>query len=297
MDVLMARGRTTIAAVGLLAAASLLGGCGGGGGAATTGISPQAASAPPGGTIIWTDDIQNGSPPWGFDLIQCQHSIDTEVACSDANGANVSVVADPAGGTGKAMRHYIVTSGSGGRTQAGVMSLFNSAFATQLANHGEVWIEEEAYFPSMPTPSGNYPWLSIMDFHSTDSAGDNRWHTNPGLFLCATGIDCSSADTGKLKARNFTDSIEAGPTTITVPIGRWFKLQVHWVWSTSAVPITYWIDGVQVLQITMATRDPLQTAAEWYDKWYGYDQGGAWSPDPLIRYTRNIRMSDAFISN
>jgi len=115
-----------------------------------------------GATLIWTDNIQTGSSPWGFDLIQCQHPIDTDTACNDANGANVSVVADPAGGPGKAMR-YVVTSGGGGRAQAGIMSLANAAFGNQLANYGEVWIEEEIYLPSMPTPSGSYPWLSILD--------------------------------------------------------------------------------------------------------------------------------------
>ena len=82
----------------------------------------QAAGA---GTIFWTDSIQAGASPWGLPL-GCAHPISTPVPCSDANGANVSVVPDPAGGPGKAMRHYMDVSNGGGRAQAGTMTFMKS---------------------------------------------------------------------------------------------------------------------------------------------------------------------------
>lgn len=259
--------------------------------------SGKTRSAPPGtgsGEIIWTDSIQTGPSPWGFRYV-CEHPIGTGVRCSDSNGANISVVPDPAGGTGLAIRHYIVATG-GGRAQLVTSTLDNGALASQIQSRGEVWIEQEVYIPGpMPSSKGNRAWLSIMDIHSTGDLGANRWHTNPGLFLCSVALRCSPRDIGKLAARNFRNNVLAH-SSFQMPVDRWFKVQVHVPWSTAPVPVTFYADGKKMLQITIPTKSDDHTVFEWYSKLYGgHWQGSAWSPDPLIRYTRNVQISGAFI--
>jgi len=218
------------------------------------------------------------------------------VTCSDRNGANLSRVPDPAGGPGSAIRHYIVPSNGGGRAQLSTVTSTNPALASQLANFGEVWIEQEMYIPApLPSSSGKGPWLSLMYFHSFGPNGADRWHTNPGLFLCSAALKCGSGDTGKIMARNWQNTVFAGPTEKPVPVNQWFKLQVHFRWATTPVPVTYYINGTQVLQIILSTKGSGHSELEWYSKLYGDALGGNWNPDPLIRYTRNIKISRALI--
>jgi hypothetical protein len=81
-----------------------------------------------------------------------------------------------------------------------------------------------------------------------------------------------------------------------LPINQWFKLQIHVPWSTSAVPVTFYVNGTQSLQITIPTKAGDHNVFEWYSKLYGGDVArGTWSPNPLIRYTRNVRISNAFM--
>lgn len=264
----------------------------------TGGLPTANSSAAPSTTgsdnIIWSDSIQTGSSPWGFRFI-CEHPIGTPVVCSDSNGANISIVSDPLGGPGKAIRHYVVPTG-GGRAQLGTSTFDNTALANQLASRSEVWIEQEMYIPGpIPTSTGKRAWISIMDVHSTGDFGANRWHTNPGLFLCSAALGCSSGDAGKLAARNLRNN-KFVQSSFHVPIDQWFKVQVHVPWSTTPVPVTFFVDGKIALQIKIPTKSSDHTVFEWYSKLYGSNSvGSVWTPTPLIRYTRNVRISDAFI--
>ena len=243
--------------------------------------------------IIWHDTIQSDPNEWGLHL-GCEHPINgVKITCDAENGANLSRVPDPAGGSGWAIRHSIIPSHGGGRAQLSTSTLGNPAFATQLANYGEVWIEQEMFIPApIPSSEGNGPWISLMDFHSSNANGAGRWHTNPGLFLCSEALRCPPSETGKLVARDWKNKMFGGPSAKSVPINQWFRLQVHFRWSTSPVPVTYYVNGTQVLQITLPTKDSGHTVLEWYSKLYG---GGKWTPNPLVRYTRNVRFSDSFI--
>jgi hypothetical protein len=251
---------------------------------------------PPSANLIWQDTIQSGgASPWNFSFNNCEHPIGTNVTCSDANGANLSIVNDPAGGPGKALRHYINTANGGGCAQAGVITWGDANFNNQLKTKGDVWIEQEVYIPS-PAPSAALagPWLNLVSFHSVSPT--LRWHTDPGLLFCSPtfSIECPSGSNGKLVARNYTGLITAGATALPVPVNQWFKLQIHWIWSTSPVPTDFYINGAKVLQIVAPTRESsAQDLVEWYSTWYGDDRGGAWSPNPLIRYSRNVKVSDA----
>jgi hypothetical protein len=224
----------------------------------------------------------------------CEHPINgVKITCDAGNGADLSRVPDPAGGLGWAIRHYIIPSDGGGRAQVSTSTVGNPAFATQLANYSEIWIEQEMFIPApVPSSEGNGSWISIMDFHTSDANGADRWHTNPGLFLCSGALRCPPSEAGKLVARDWKNKIFGGPTAESVPVNQWFRLQVHFRWSTSPVPVTYYINGRQVLQITLPTKGSGHTALEWYSKLYG---GGKWNPNPLVRYTRNVKFSGSFI--
>jgi hypothetical protein len=190
--------------------------------------------------------IQGSASDWGF-FVQCESPIGDSVPCSDSNGANVSRVPDPAGGGGYALRQYINPRESA-RSQLGIWGFAEPPIQNQLNNRGEIWIQMEVYIPSpAPSNSGNIGWLSIMDTQSTGSNGAERWHTNPGVFLCSAVFPvCGSGSAGKLVTRNVGNNVFVGPTTNPVPLNQWFKLQVHFIWSTSPVPVTYYITGQQV---------------------------------------------------
>jgi hypothetical protein len=134
-----------------------------------------------------------------------------------------------------------------------------------------------------------------MDVHSTGDLGANRWHTNPGLFLCSAALRCSSGDTGKLVARNLRNNLFV-QSSDPVPVNQWVKIQVHVPWSTTPVPVTFYVNGRMALQITIPTKSRDHTVFEWYSKLYGGNVGGSvWAPSPVVRYTRNVRISNAFI--
>jgi hypothetical protein len=59
--------------------------------------------------------------------------------------------------------------------------------------------------------------------------------------------------------------------------------------------VTYSINGTQILQIILPTKGSGHSNLEWYSKLYGDALAGTWSPEPLMRYTRNIEISRAFI--
>jgi hypothetical protein len=63
--------------------------------------SKSATDDPP--TILWRDSLQDGTSPWGFDILQTEHPIGTAVDPLDANGANLSRTPDPLGSSGYAL--------------------------------------------------------------------------------------------------------------------------------------------------------------------------------------------------
>jgi len=256
--------------------------------------TPEPAPAPVPSTVVWSDNFQTEPDyyKWSFFPV-CQNSansIPSGTLGSDAAGASLSRVRDPAGGTGWAIRHYLDSAAGGYRAQMSLASWTLAPFGTQLAK-GEVWIEQEMYIPApMPTAGDSDAWLSIQDFHSHGANGENWHHSHPALML---GSPVMGRQPGQLVARNFQNNIFSAPTVNTVPLNRWFRLQVHLPWRTTVVPVKYYIDGTQVVQINMVTKAIDHVQLEWMSKWYG---AGVWSPRPLIRYTRNVRIGSGFLS-
>lgn len=259
-------------------------------------VAPTPAPAPAGGNVLWSDNFQTEPDfnAWTF-LPICEkwnngvNAIPQGTLGSDAAGASLSRVRDPAGGTGWAIRHLIDLTNGYARAQMSLASWTLPAFGAQLAK-GEVWIEQEVYIPApLPTVGDPRAWMSLQDFHVHNAAEPLNWlHTWPGLFLGSPSV--ANSPPGRLISR--ASNIFSKPSSLPVPVGRWFRLQTHFPWSTSAVPVTYYFDSVEVAQITMVTRPENQTQLEFHAKLYA---GGTWSPKPLVRYTRNVRIGDGLL--
>jgi hypothetical protein len=260
------------------------------GGTTTTTTSSGTTGSSSG--VLWTDGIQAGTAEnWGFDYMMTESPIGTSVKPSDANGANISRVADPLGGAGYALRFYtdFSRSADGVRAEVDLLSQSNTAFAAQAKSTKGIWVAQEWYFPqALSAGNDDYPWLNLWDWHSV---GADRWHTSPGVMVAKDGSMKVQFVWGGGSA-SYNDT--TGYSSIAMPVGRWFSIEMHYVWSTSTVTVSLWIDGALALEQTVArTRADAHTGVEMNIKSYGATQGRtAWSPTPLIRYVRNVRFAD-----
>ena len=247
------------------------------------------------GDILWTDGIQAGAADWGFDYVMTECPIGNSVSPSDANGVNISRVADPLGGAGYALRFYTDFSRSdeGARAEVDLLSQANATFSAQAKSAAGIWVAQEWYFPqALSAGSDDYPWMNLWDWHSV---GSDRWHTSPGIMPAKDGsMRVQFVWGGGSAAYNET----SGFSSIALPVGRWFNIEMHYTWSTSTVTLSLWIDGALALEQTVArTRANAHTIVEMNTKSYGSTQGHTqWTPTPTIRYVRNIRFADGPIT-
>ena len=236
--------------------------------------------------LVWTDSIQSGSSPWGFDNLETQHPIDVTVAPSDANGANLSRVPDPLGGAGYAMRQFGRFDQAGARSQ---LALWSGAF-DDLATSGQaVYIAQEWYFPEALS-TDSWGWLALWDWHSTGpSWGENRWHAAPSLNLLTDGSMRVVLEWGGTAAD--INGWTGGQSSIGLPVGEWFDIEMRYQWTAQTTTISVWVNGELFLeQSGVQTRDSDHAYVETYIKLYG-ESDTAWSPTPSIKYTRNVRIS------
>jgi hypothetical protein len=246
----------------------------------------QPSACPRPDYIVWTDSLQTGTRPWGFDGLEVEHPIDNAVDPDDANGANLSRVMDPAGGSGFALRHFGLFDDGGARSQAGIWSFENEAFAAQARSEEGVWVAMEWYFPEVMEAEG--AWLNLWDWHSLDDDGDNRWHTSPGLMLDEDGSMRVRWDWGG-------DASEINPqserSSIPLPVGEWFDIEMYYRWTDEETTLSLWIDGELALeQSGVQTRRGSHAIVETYIKFYG-QADSTWTPTPSVRYTRNVRVA------
>ena len=115
--------------------------------------------AVPNTALFFQDKIQAGSKPWGFSATECEHPIQIGVACSDANGANISRVADPLGGGGFALRHYARVGDTGGpeggaRSQVGIWFNDNPEWQAAATSGNKIYIAQELYIPTEMAGTG-----------------------------------------------------------------------------------------------------------------------------------------------
>ena len=255
----------------------------------------------PSTALFFQDNIQNGSKPWGFTATTCEHPIAAEVACSDANGANVTRVPDPLGGRGFALRHFARVGDTGGseggaRSQIGLWFNDNPEWQAAATSGDKIYIAQELYIPTEMVGTGNYPWLDIMGIQVTNNSGDNRWHTNPGLHIAsdwyeAPGRMYLSIDWGSQSGQN-PDVM----TSIPLPVGEWFDLEFSWQW-TAAFDSTMevWINGTLAATLKgVRTHTSGQTKVELYGNLYGSPNGGNWpqSDDHVPTQHTSVEVED-----
>lgn len=268
------------------------------GNAATSSYSVSFTVASAQGNILWHDEIQTGSGFFGFQDFHVEHPIGTVVTPSDANGASLGRVADPLAGGGFALRHYGLLTDGGSRAQACIYGDVNTAFGAQAKRPEGVWVAMEWYFPEVLKVEGSsnderywWPWLAMMDFHAISMPSRaNRWWGSPGLFVARDG-------SMKIEVGWSFGSGPQGKSTIPMPVGRWFDIEVHYQWTdTPTGTFTVWIDGQLALeQQNVQTHNSSQGEVEMYLKLYGDNQGGPnWLSNPtapVIKYTRNVRIA------
>jgi hypothetical protein len=236
--------------------------------------------------LVWTDSIQSGESPWGFDMLETQRPIDVLVPPSDSNGANLSRVLDPLGGGGYAMRHYGRFDQGGARSQ---LSLWSGPLADLATGGQAVYVAQEWYFPE-PLYTDSWGWLSLWDWHSTGPGwGDNRWHTSPAIMLVTDGsmrIELVWGGTaGEINGQS------GGVSSQGLPVGEWFDIEMRYQWTAGTTTITVWVNGERFLQQSgVQTRVSGHQYVEMYTKFYGASDS-TWSPAPSVKYTRNVRIS------
>lgn len=246
--------------------------------------------------ILWTDDIQSGTWPFGFDCWQVEHPIGTQVDPADSNGANLSHVPDPLGIGGYAIRHFGRFDNGGARSQTGLWSFTNPVFGAQVTSPEGIFVAQEWFFPdTLSADNHNWPWLSPWDWHSTEPGGSNRWYSCPGILLAKDGSMRVRFEWGNTGGFNPVSDY----STIGLPVGEWFDIEMYYQWTYSTTTISLWINGELALeQSGVQTCDPAHTNVEMYVKFYGNDQGATpWDPTPSIRYTRNVRIGNSRITS
>lgn len=244
-------------------------------------------------TYLWQDGIQeNVQPDWGWGApgSGTAHPIETNVVPSDANGANLSRVADPLGGPLFCIRHYVNLNPSG-RSQLGLGFPTSPALQAQIQKPTGILAEAEFLFPvALTTAVPHWQWINLWDFHSVDANGANRQHTSPGIMLDQFSTMKFYLAWG---ANLNTINPASAMSSIALPVGRWFKIRIQYIWSLTPITIKVWIDGVLALQQNgVITRVATNANVETYLKLYGGNNGDAsnWIPEPTIRYSRNLKI-------
>jgi hypothetical protein len=242
--------------------------------------------------LVWSDSIQSGNHPFGFDGFITQYPIGNIVEADDANGANLSRVSDPDGGPGYALRQYGVFDENGARSQLGIWSFAQDEFR-DLALSGEpVYVAQEWYFPETIEAGGDpWPWLSLLDWHTTADGG-TRWATCPGMMLNEDGSmrfhfawGCPAGE---------VNGSTSDWSSIGMPVGQWLDVEMRWQFATGpTATVSVWINGELALeQVGVQTAPPQHSVVEFYIKLYGSDQGHTpWSPRGTTKYVRNVRIS------
>jgi hypothetical protein len=260
-------------------------------------VSFSVGSTPSAG-ILWHDSLQTGSWPYGFDeLLTDYPGDDDEDSCppDDANGANLSRVDNPGPGGGYALRHFATFDEPGARSEAGLWSFDNEIFGAQAKSAEGIYVAQEWFFPTAMSAGGDDDaWINLWDWHSTGNGGANRWHTSPGLMLAEDGSMRVKWEWG-----GPAEAINSGTglSSIALPVGEWVDVEMYYKWTTGRTTMYLWINGELALQMpNVQTRASSHTIVEMYSKWYGSTQGGhPWEPTPSVRYTRNLRISNARI--
>lgn len=259
---------------------------------------PLPPPPPSDANVKWRDSIQsaNNVAECGFDHQKTECPIGTLVSPSDANGANVSLVADPAGGPGKALRLYTRLAGLGGRAQVGLIGGNNLEFNKQAKSAEGIWVAWEAFYPVAIGAGGDPdPWLDFHGWHTLDAGQGNRLATSPGLHVHEDGsMRVHYAWNTIAQASGNESAWSAKPFSL----GAWCTVESYRRHSASRdAAVRLWINRELVLEQTgmqTATAVTVNGNVECYFNLYGAqnDPVSKWAPDPYWYFLRNFRWGN-----
>ncbi len=227
---------------------------------------------------LWQDNIQNGQSPWGFDQIRCDFNGVTLKSFGDEFGVNLSRVASP-DGNGFCLRHYgdLSQPGSSVRSQVGMVIP-----ATEFN------LEHECYLPqALSAYNDPYSWMGLLDVHVMDPDTANRSYL--GMNVHPDGsMRVTLAQLGTLYPINKT--VPQPWSNISLPVGRWFKIRLHFIKSETPTTVSLYLDDVLAVEYKgVITSLPSNKRVEAYVKLYGGVQiNSRWGK--VVRYSRNTRI-------
>jgi hypothetical protein len=148
-----------------------------------------------------------------------------------------------------------------------------------------VYVAQEWYLPESFGAAGGSAWLNMWDWHATRDG--ERYHTCPGLF-----INEDRSMTFRWEWNCGTGQGQSSWSTVSMPVGEWFDIEMQYNRSVSNATTKLWINGVLALQQTgMSSMMVGSDASEMYIKMYGRENGSDWAPEIMTKYVRNVRIS------
>ena len=222
----------------MVLAAAFISGCGGTPGSCGTCSLPMVCQANstcamPNAAFFFQDTVQTTGYPWGFTdgSIDTEAPIDHDVVPNDANGSNLTVVANPLGGGGSAIRHFLNYDVAGsGRSQIGIWfndTVNNAAWHAAASSGNEIYIAQEIYLPVAIRGTGQYPWTDICGIQVTDNDGNNRWQTNPGFHIATGWYGAPGDNYLVVEWGSQADVNESAMSSIPLPVGEWFDVEIQ----------------------------------------------------------------------
>lgn len=259
------------------------------------GPAPEPPPEPEPGdpTVFFQDNIAGGAEVmWGFD----------EQIASSSSGQGVTnmTVADPTGQGDVCLELFSHPPGADDhwRNQVGVLGYrqWRQAMEDHIRTGAPVFVSMEVYFPKAFTmePVNGAPWVSMMDWHVFRQGGGSWYHTNPGVFVHEDGSNRFRFEWG-----TGGHNRNSGWSTIAMPVGEWFTWEWQWQMTTAHDGVCeIFINGESALR-----QEGVRTALDdghnqpiYYIKQYGQTRpNGAWQM-PLIRYVRNVKITDTRVT-
>jgi hypothetical protein len=246
------------------------------------------------GILLWASTEQVAGLPCNFTTEWCEYACcgDGEGVCSDANGVNVTRInisseglpAD--GGHTYAVRQYVGNDVYPfWRSELGAWTGGNPTLLAHMQTGASTFFIMDVYIPSEITWNGNF--LSIWDFHSSAGGAPIGFHTCPGIML--------QNGTPTMRLRSVyaacDNDYENGSSTLSMPWGEWFTLEIEYRYSSSNGGVSVWINGTLALADTGRNTHPGGDTPQFYSKIYGEGLTPLGSPAPLIIYRKNYRAS------
>ena len=248
----------------------------GGASAASNSVTPSAGTS----TLLWSANHESGNfSEWSADgggMAQgflnynpdTSGTVKVEVSSAQAQSGARSARLEMPQGTGN---------------QAQLIRWRESQTNADL--YYSVWL----YFPTnIDTRGGG--WFNLLQIHTHGGGGwtipigiEVRTQSNGvnAFFLHSPYSTTSAWNTGGMPYWEYS-------STVPIPIGRWFNVELRFKRDTAAGVVQFWQEGVQIFNVqNVQTTHPGSTYHEFYVNIYG----SGISPSPTVIYVDNVAIS------